>query len=142
MIKSAVSAAAFIVLFSTSAMAQTHPEIQKLEDTFTDAFNRGDVYTVTKMFTEDAYLLPNNGDLIQGRVAIKSFWENNVKAVKNLKLTTVNVQSLGGDAVLEIGKSMNSTNSQEIEGKYVILWHKTGANWKIAVDIFNRTTPR
>jgi len=80
------------------------------------------------MFIEDAYLLPNNGDLIQGRAAIMSFWENNVKTVRNLKLTTVNVQSLGGDAVLEIARSVNSTNSQEVEGKYVILWHKTGAN--------------
>ena len=93
------------------------------------------------MFIEDAYLLPNNGDLIQGRAAIKSFWENNVKMVKHLKLTTKNVQSLKGDAALEIGTSTNTTNGQQIEGKYVILWRKAGSKWKIAVDIFNRTKP-
>jgi ketosteroid isomerase-like protein len=93
------------------------------------------------MFTEDAYLLPNNGDFIQGRAAIELFWQNNVKLVKSLKLTTTYVQSLGSDAALEIGRSSNSINSQEVEGKYVILWRKAGASWKIAVDTFNRTKP-
>jgi uncharacterized protein (TIGR02246 family) len=141
MIKSAISAAAFVGMFSTSAIAQTQADIQKLEETFTEAFNKEDVSRLADMFTEDAYLLPNNGDFIQGRAAIELFWQNNVKVVKSLKLTTVYVQSLGGDTALEIGRSINTINSQEVEGKYVILWRKAGAKWKIAVDTFNRTKP-
>jgi uncharacterized protein (TIGR02246 family) len=140
MTKSAICAATFVGLFCTSAIAQTQADFQELEDTFTAAFNKEDVSTIADMFAEDSYLLPNNGDFIQGRAAIRSFWENNVKIVKYLKLTTTNVQSFG-DAALEIGRSTNTTNGQQIEGKYVILWRKAGSNWKIAVDIFNRTKP-
>lgn len=141
MIKLVICAATFVGLFSTAAIAQTEAEFQQLEDTFTAAFNKEDVSTIADMFAEDSYLLPNNGDFIQGRAAIRLFWENNVKMVKHLKLTTKNVQSLKGDAVLEIGTSTNTTNGQQIEGKYVILWRKADSKWKIAVDIFNRTKP-
>jgi uncharacterized protein (TIGR02246 family) len=141
MIKSIISAASFVAVFSTCAIAQTQADIQKLEDTFTEAFNKENASTLASMFTEDAYLLPNNGDFIQGRAAIELFWQNNVKLVKGLKLTTTYVQTLGSDAALEIGRSINSINSQEVEGKYVILWRKAGASWKIAVDTFNRTKP-
>ena len=116
MTKSAICAATFVGLFSTSAIAQTEAEFQQLEDTFTAAFNKEDVSTIADMFAENSYLLPNNGDFIQGRAAIRSFWESNVKTVKHLKLTTKNVQSLKSDAALEIGTSSNTTNGQRIEG--------------------------
>ena len=142
MIKSAVSAAAFIALFSTSAMAQTTRRFRSLKTRLQMHSIERTCTRCPKCSQRTPISCQTTGTSLQGRAAIKSFWENNVKTVKNLKLTTVNVQSLGGDAVLEIGRSVNSTNSQEVEGKYVILWHKTGANWKIAVDMFNRTRPR
>ena len=52
MTKSAICAATFVGLFSTSAIAQTEAEFQQLEDTFTAAFNKEDVSTIADMFAE------------------------------------------------------------------------------------------
>ena len=57
-----------------------------------------------------------------------------------MKPVTEAITRLGSDAVLEIGNVSFKTKSQpdrEIDSKYVVLWRKTGAEWKISTDIWN-----
>jgi hypothetical protein len=50
------------------------------------------------------------------------------------------VLPLGPEAAREIGTvtlQTKSQPSQEIVGKYAVVWRKVGGDWKLATDIWN-----
>jgi uncharacterized protein (TIGR02246 family) len=131
---------AFIGLGSASALAQEKAAIQKLNDAWTAAFNKGDAAAVAAMYAEDAYVLPPGADMVKGRAAIEGFWRQAAQQMGDAKLRTVDVLALGPDAAREIGTVALKTKaqpSQEIAGKYAVVWRKIGGDWKLATDIWN-----
>ncbi|MGC2199122.1 MAG: SgcJ/EcaC family oxidoreductase [Stellaceae bacterium] len=131
---------ALIGLGSASALAQEKAAIQKLNDAWTAAFNKGDAAAVAAMYAEDAYVLPPGADMVKGRAAIEGFWRQAAQQMGDAKLTAVDVLALGPDAAREIGTVTLKTKAQppqEIAGKYVVVWRKIGGDWKLATDIWN-----
>jgi uncharacterized protein (TIGR02246 family) len=121
-------------------MPQDKATIQKLIDAFAEAFNRGDTASMATMYTEDAYLLPPQADMMRGRAAIQQFWQAASEQIGDMKLTIVDVEPLGSDAAREIGTVTARTKvqpQQEVVGKYVVVWRKVGNDWKLATDIWN-----
>jgi len=45
--------------------------IEKLNDVWTAAFNKGDAAAVAALYTEDAYVLPPGSAMVKGRAAIE-----------------------------------------------------------------------
>ena len=134
-----LSLAGFLLL-SVPSMAQDKATIDKLNAEFMAAFAKGDMAALGQMYTEDAYLLPPGTATVKGRAAIQTFWTNAAAAIGDLKLTTVDVKPLGSDAAREIGTFTLKTKGdkpQEVAGKYVVIWEKAGAQWKLATDIWN-----
>ena len=132
--------AVFLTLAAVSAAAQTKPAIQELNDKWSAAFNKGDSYGLSELYTEDAYVLPAGAEMVHGRQAIQGFWDNAMKQLGDGRLTTVDVQPLGTDAAREIGTFSFKTRGnepQEVEGKYVVVWRKVNDQWKLATDIWN-----
>jgi uncharacterized protein (TIGR02246 family) len=124
----------------TPALAQNKVTIEKLNDVWTAAFNKGDAAAVAALYTEDAYVLPPGSAMVKGRPAIEAFWRQAAQQMSDAKLTTVDVLPLGRSAAREIGTVNLKTKSQppqEIVGKYVVLWRKVGRDWKLATDIWN-----
>jgi uncharacterized protein (TIGR02246 family) len=122
------------------ALAQNKATIEKLNDVWTAAFNKGDAAAVAALYTEDAYVLPPGSAVVKGRAAIEAFWRQAAQQMSDAKLTTVDVQPLGRSAAREIGTVTLKTKSQppqEIVGKYVVVWRKIGRDWKLATDIWN-----
>jgi uncharacterized protein (TIGR02246 family) len=135
-----VIASAICLCLSAPAMAQDKAIIQGLSDQFAKAFNAGDAAAVAALYTEDAVILPPGAELMKGRSAIQAFWKSAAEQLGDGKLTTVDVKSLGGNAVREIGTFMFRTKGaqpQEVTGKYVVVWEKVGSDWKLATDIWN-----
>jgi uncharacterized protein (TIGR02246 family) len=129
-----------LALGAAPALAQDKATIEKLNDAWSAAFNKGDVAAVAAMYTEDAYVLPPGSELIRGRAAIEGFWRQAVQQMDDAKLTTVDLLQLGPGAAREIGKVTLKTKSQppqEIVGKYAVVWLKVGGDWKLATDIWN-----
>jgi len=90
------------------------------------------------MYTDDAYLMPPQADLVRGRDGIQQFWKGASGQVGDMKLTTVDVKPFGTDAAREIGTFSLKTKGQqqqEVVGKYVVLWQKVGSDWKLATDL-------
>ena len=73
-------------------MPQDKATIQKLIDAFAEAFNRGDTASMATMYTEDAYLLPPQADIMRGRAAIQQFWQAASEQIGDMKLTIVVVR--------------------------------------------------
>ena len=122
------------------ALAQNKTTIEKLNDAWTAAFNKGDAGAVAALYTEDAYVLPPGSSMVKGRAAIEAFWRQAAQQMTDTKLTTVDVLPLGRSAAREVGTVTLKTKSQppqEVVGKYVVVWRKMGRDWKLATDIWN-----
>jgi uncharacterized protein (TIGR02246 family) len=140
MSRTAVIATVWLAILASPVMAQDKATIQQLSNQFGEAFNRGDAAAVAALYTEDAYLLPPGAEMAKGRTAVQTFWKAASEQVGNMKLTTVEVMPLGENAAQEIGSFTLRTKAQppqEVAGKYVVIWRKVGADWKLATDIWN-----
>jgi uncharacterized protein (TIGR02246 family) len=138
--RACVLLAATCLCLPVSAMAQDKEAIQNLNDQFAKAFNAGDIAAVAAHYTEDAVVLPPGAEMVMGRNAILTFWKAASEQIGDIKLTAMDVKPLGSDAAREIGAfslRTKGSQSQEITGKYVVVWEKVGADWKIATDIWN-----
>ena len=125
---------------SAPAVAQSKAAIEKLNDVWTAAFNKGDATAVAALYTEDAYVLPPGAEMVKGRAAIEAFWRQAAQQMGDAKLTTVDVLPLGPEAAREVGTVTLKTKTQppqEAVGRYVVVWRKAGGDWKLATDIGN-----
>ena len=132
-------AAASIMLVGT-AVAQDKATVEKLNDAFEAAFNKGDFAALGSMYTEDAYLLPPGSEMAKGRSNVQAFWTKAGEMVGDLKLTTLDVKPLGSDAAREVGTFSLMTKGQQrqqVNGKYAVIWEKVGTEWKLATDVWN-----
>jgi ketosteroid isomerase-like protein len=101
----------------------------------------GDFAAFAGMYTEDAYLLPPGSAMVKGRSNIQAFVTKMGERIADFKNTTFDVETLGNEAVREIGTFWSVTKGQppqQIIGKYVNIWQKVGSEWKMALDIWNR----
>jgi uncharacterized protein (TIGR02246 family) len=129
-----------LILGAAPAVAQDKATIEKLNDAWTAAFNKGEAATVAAMYTQDAYVLPPGAEIVKGRTAIEAFWRQAAQQMGDAKLTTLDVLPLGRTAAREIGTVTLKTKSQrpqEIVAKYAVVWRKVGGKWKLATDIWN-----
>jgi uncharacterized protein (TIGR02246 family) len=130
----------WLSLGAAPAFAQDKATIEKLNDVWTAAFNKGDAAAVAALYTEDADVLPPGAEMVKGRAAIEAFWRQAAQQMGDAKLTTVDVLPLGPEAAREVGTVTLKTKTQppqEVVGKYVVVWRKTGGGWKLATDIWN-----
>jgi uncharacterized protein (TIGR02246 family) len=135
-----VVVAGWLILGAAPAVAQDKATLEKLNDAWTAAFNKGDAAAVAAMYTEDGYVLPPGAEIVKGRTAIEAFWRQAAQQMGDAKLTVLDVLPLGRAAAREIGTVTLKTKSQppqEVVGKYVVVWRKVGGKWKLATDIWN-----
>lgn len=129
-----------LALAAAPAMAQSKSAIQKLNDKWAEAFNRGDAAAVAAMYTADAYVLPPGADMVKGHKAIEALWRDEMKQIDDVKITTIDVKRLGPRAVREIGTVAFKTKGQPPQDgtiKYAVVWEKVGRSWKLLQDIWN-----
>ena len=121
-------------------MAQSKPMIQKLDDEWAAAFNKGDAAAVAAMYTDDAYVLPQGSDMVKGRGAIEAFWSKAMQQMSDVKCTALDVKRLGRRAAREVGTCTFKTKGQPPQAgmiKYAVVWEKSGRTWKLLQDIWN-----
>ena len=127
------------VSLTSAAFGQDKATIDKLNESFIAAFQKGDTAAIGQMYTEDAYLVSYGGEMVKGRAAIQAFWIKAAEGISDFKLTTVDVQPLGNDSAREVGTFTLKTKGQppqEVAGKYVLVWQKVGGDWRLATDIW------
>lgn len=136
-----------LVLTGPGFAQQAESEIKKANARFEQAFAAGDTAAIAQMYTEQAAVLPPESEMVQGRDAIRAFWQAAIDSgLRNLTLSAVRVDELGDQAAREIGRFTLDAPGKDgkatpVDGKYVVLWRKTGEDWKIDTDIWNTSTP-
>ena len=109
---------------------------------FMTAINSGDVATLAELYTDDAVLCAPNIPMQRGKAAIRATFEGMVQAMgtPKLQLDTIQVEERG-DAAWEIGAYTMTAGGQTDKGKYLVVWKREDANWKLAVDMWNTDSP-
>ena len=130
---------AFLAGLIAPAVAQK-AEIEAVNAKWVELFNKGDFDGVASLYTDDATAFPPGSGMVKGRAAIGAMWKSMAEQVSDPKVTTLDVKPLGPAAAREIGTFSLKTKGptpQEVTGKYVVVWEKVGADWKLAADIWN-----
>jgi len=132
--------AVFLLLAASPALAQSKAAIQKLEDQWGAAFNKGDAAAVAAMYSDDAYVLPAGAPVVKGHADIQSFWGQAIQQLGDIKCTAVDVMPIGRSGAREIGTCTFKTKAaspQDGSLKYAVVWRKVGGQWLLNTDIWN-----
>lgn len=145
--KVAITTALFVFLASPSVAQTAAAEIESANKQFAQALNKGDAAMIAQMYTEDAVVMPPEAEMIAGREAVQNYWRRVIEAgLKNLLLRSIRVDEYGADAAREIGRfGVEAPGPRDqtgtVEGKYVVVWRKSGGLWLHDSDIWNFTEP-
>lgn len=138
---------AIIVLPATCLAADDAREVSHAiaaqNEKFMTVFKAGDAEGVAALYTNNALLLPPNAELVRGRENIEAFWQGAMESgVRSLALESVEVTSQGSTAC-EVGTfTLFGENKQPLdEGKYIVIWKRASAAWKLHRDIWNSSRP-
>ena len=109
---------------------------------FMAAFAAQDDEAMAALYTQDAQLLPPNGDFQTGNEAVKAFWGSLFTAgFDGVILETLEVHG-NGTLVSEVGLFTLYLNGQFFDnGKYIVVWKKVNGNWYLHRDIWNSSNP-
>lgn len=118
--------------------------VDSLEQGFVALVAARDTEGVVAYYTDDARMLPAGGPRLDGREAIRALWVQFLN-MPNLELSITTrdcLVSQAGDMATQLGAyTMKWTDPKgkpvEDVGKYVTIYTKTDAGWKVIVDIFN-----
>jgi uncharacterized protein (TIGR02246 family) len=137
-----IISAVFLLLSAVPVLAQSKAAIQKLEDQWGAAFNRGDAAAVAAMYAADAYVLPAGSPMVHSPSDIQDFWSKAMGQFGDIKCTTLDVKPLGRRAALEIGTCTFKTKGatpQDGALKYAVVWQKDkeDSQWKLLQDMWN-----
>ncbi len=130
--------ALLLALVSPPAVAQSVALMQAQNDAMTAAFARHDAAAVRAMYDEDAFVLPDRGEMVHGAGLLR-FWQAVVGRVGHFKRVTLDVEPLGAGFAREIGhfSFRMSRDLKETSGKYVVVWRQRDGAWKRLTDIWN-----
>lgn len=129
-----------LALCCAPALAQSKAAVQKLDDAWGAAFNKGNFAAVAAMYDDHAYVLPPGADMIKGRSSIEAFWQQAGQQMSDVSCTAIDVLPLGLSAVREIGTCSAKSKGQppqDILIKYAVVWRKSGGQWRLLQDIWN-----
>lgn len=117
--------------------------IEKENQIFTEAFNKGDSITAAEAYATDAKFMPMNQKAVSGRKDIQNVIAGYIKS-GGPKLTIKPVEVWGDEMMLTVeGEwSMTDKEGKEINrGKALELWKMEDGKWKLFRDCFNSDLP-
>ena len=114
--------------------------MQETNDLFCrEAIGHGDASAFERIYTRGAKVLPPGAPRVEGRDAIKGFWQAAIAGMglTAAKLTTASVE-MCGESALEIGHAeLSLKDSVVVKAKYIVHWKQEDGGWRWDKDIWN-----
>lgn len=131
----------------TADVAAERGAIEDVNAQWLAAVTNGDAAAVASFYTPDGRLLMPNAATAQGTAAIEEAFTR-ILGAPGIALSWaqqhVEVAS-GGDMAWDVGTYTLGYDGPdgriEDNGKYLVVWKKTDAGWRVAVDISNSNLP-
>ena len=117
--------------------------IDKAGEFLVRAINEGDISAVSGFFAPNAVLLPPGRPQSQGS-AIPDFLRNMALQNQGVRLLSTEMEELAPDTVRDTGTLSMRVKRQRGERvfyKYLIVWQRVGADWKLSTMVWNRAAP-
>ena len=147
----------FVLGFSLAQLSCSRPEtfnvvqvrksIEEADAKYSQAIQQGNVAGAVAAYTDDATMLPPDGQMIKGKQAIEELYRRFIQiGMKEVTLTTLEVGG-NGDMAYEIGKTRVRIQPEGQPGitdstKYLVVWKRQAdGTWKVHVDIWNFSVP-
>lgn len=137
----------FVALARTPAPAQEPPAasaengIAAVNASLSRALAAGDGAAAGALYTEDAIMLPPDGEMIKGWQRISDYWQGEVEAgLRHLEVETFEIFA-GDDLATEVGRYRIFDDQGQVteRGKYVVVWKLSAGRWMLHRDIWNAT---
>jgi uncharacterized protein (TIGR02246 family) len=137
---------AVVIPRSAAQQSADEQQIRNLDREWVATAAKKDAGAIARFYAEDGAILPPGQTIAQGRVAITAVWSRYL-SLKDFTLdfspTKITVAA-AGDLAYDIGTYSLSFETEKgtirDNGKYVVVWKKINAEWKVAADIFNSST--
>jgi ketosteroid isomerase-like protein len=124
--------------------AEMRAIVEKQNEILGNCFTTGDADQLAEIYSDSAKLSPNGSRFITGRDSIKSFWKEDFKTSKVLKMETL-VLTINGDEnyIYETGKAFSeilyNDSVYHARVKYINVWRKqSDGAYKLDVDFWNK----
>jgi uncharacterized protein (TIGR02246 family) len=133
------AALALFLLASASAQDKTktvRTALDSVNRQFSDAVKKGDAASIAKLYAKDAQLYPPGEPIVSGHDNIQKYWSGFIeKGMKGLALNATEVYTMGNHAA-ELGTfTVTGADGKKLdEGKYVVIWKKSGNQWQLYRD--------
>jgi uncharacterized protein (TIGR02246 family) len=124
---------------ATLTSTDVRKDIRRADDAFEKHFSNANAAGMAELYTSDGMLMPTGSDFIQGKEAIRGFWQAVMDmGIKEAKLDIQEVE-LQGDSIIEVGRyQLSGANGEVMDwGKYLVTWKQEGGDWKLHRDIWN-----
>jgi uncharacterized protein (TIGR02246 family) len=122
----------------TTQTSDIHSTIRALSDRFESTFSIGDVTKIAGFYTENGMLLPSGFDFVRGKQDIKEFWQSAIDmGIKYIKIDIIEIEQHDDTAIEMSNYTLSGSDKQVIDaGKGIVIWKKTGDDWKMHRDIW------
>lgn len=119
--------------------------LSKVNKDYGDAFAKSDSSLLINAYAPDAcILLPANASAMCGHNAFLTFYKLGYKmGVRSIKFKTLALFGATQDFVTEQGvyDYINAEGKSLGKGKYLVVWKRTPAGWRMYRDMFNNDAP-
>lgn len=136
-------AAVCILLFPASAKAQSDTtmdlkaaqrEIDESNLNYFKAFTKKDTALFSSLYTQDCWIMTPGTSIFCGPKAASEYFAYASKYVgmRDGRFITINVYGISRDLIAEVGfyQLFDAGNVLFDDGKYIVLWRRTGEGWK------------
>jgi len=107
--------------------------IRSMAEAFTRAYNAGDSKTVAALYTEDAEVIDEHGDRLQGRPSIQDLYSSlfQERPGATIGISIESLRFLGPDVAKEEGQTRVKPAGKDPESlrRYTVLFVKQGGRW-------------
>jgi uncharacterized protein (TIGR02246 family) len=119
-------------------MVMSRADIEAANRAFEEAARALDRERLAAAYTVDAIVMPPDGPFVKGREHIGQFWVSAIQQMgaKDVRLNTLDVE-VAGDTAYEVGEAVITLASGSMTAKYVVVWKRTGGQWRLHWDIWN-----
>ena len=106
--------------------------IEAAADLLAEGLNKSDISSLTDLVTEQTVVMAPARATFKGRTVIE-FWRNLALRNEGFRLLSTNLDPIGDGVVRDIGTlSMRPRKGERTYFRYMILWHRVDAEWKLA----------
>ncbi len=131
-------------VFATTSHSPDEAAVKAITETWGATFAKGDLKAISRLYTDDAKLLPPNGTAISGQAAILAWFEKNLRPTLPARIKFSHYEIYGGgEAATSVSEmEISDTKGHVIErGKQTIVLVKQNGQWKIHRDMWSDNTP-